>query len=229
MKLVVTAATGHLGGAIVNALLNHPSKPEVIGTTCNPEKIESTDIEFRRADYGDKSSYTKALKGVDAVLLVSGMDDPSKRVHQHRNVIEAAVENGVQKIVYTSIVGDEQNAGFAPVVASNRQTESDIRESGLNWSIGRNGIYIEPDIEYVDNYVATGKIANCGGDGKCGYTTREEFGFAYVEMILSEAHNSQTYNLTGPAISQQELADYFNWGFGLNLAYESMTVETYRR
>ncbi len=228
MKIAVTAATGHLGRAIVNALLNHPAKPEVIGVTRNPEKIESPKIEYRKGDYGDKSSYIKALEAVDAVLLVSGMDDPSKRVQQHRNVIEAAIENGVKKIVYTSIVGNAQKAGFSPVVASNRQTEMDVQESGLNWSIGRNGLYIEPDIEYVNNYLAAGKIANCGGDGKCGYTTREALGFAYASMLLGDEHNGQTYNLTGPAITQQELTDLFNTVFGLNLKYESMTVEDYR-
>ena len=28
-----------------------------------------------------------ALKGIDSVLLISGMDDPQKRIQQHRNVI----------------------------------------------------------------------------------------------------------------------------------------------
>lgn len=61
------------------------------------------------------------------------MDNPQKRIQQHRNVIEAAKENGVQKIVYTSIVGDEVETAFSPIIKSNRQTENDVRESGLNW------------------------------------------------------------------------------------------------
>jgi NAD(P)H dehydrogenase (quinone) len=58
------------------------------------------------------------------------------------------------------------------VVQSNRQTEADVRASGLAWVIGRNGIYIEPDVEYIDRYRAAGAVANCAGDGRCGYTTR---------------------------------------------------------
>lgn len=100
------------------------------------------------------------------------MDAPDDRVQQHRNVIDAAKAGGVAKIVYTSIQGAEEGTAFSPVVRSNRQTEADIRDSGLAWAFGRNGIYIEPDVEYLDSYRVRGEIANCAGDGKCGYTTR---------------------------------------------------------
>ncbi len=228
MKIAVTAATGNLGGAIVKSLLKHPSHPKVIGISRNPSKISQPIIEYRMGDYSDKSSYQTAFKDIDAVLLVSGMDEPSKRVQQHRNVIEAAIESGVKKIVYTSIVGNAQEAGFSPVVSSNRKTEADIKQSGLKWCIGRNGLYIEPDIEYVENYISAGKISNCAGDGKCGYTTRDELGFAYSEMLLGEQHNGQTYNLVGPTITQQDLVDLFNQHFNLDLTYNSMSVEAYQ-
>jgi NAD(P)H dehydrogenase (quinone) len=45
-------------------------------------------------------------------------------------------------------------------VRSNRQTEEDVKASGLEWVIGRNGIYIEPDVEYAPKYVERGEIAN---------------------------------------------------------------------
>ena len=40
--------------------------------------------------------------------------------------------------------------------------------------IGRSGIHIEPDVEYIDSYRKAGEIANRAGDGKCGHTTRPE-------------------------------------------------------
>lgn len=106
------------------------------------------------------------------MLLVSGMDAPDKRIGKHRNVINAAKAAGVAKIVYTSVQGAEENTAFSPVIQSNRQTEQDIKDSGLDYVIGRNGIYIEPDVEYIDSYRKLGKIYNCAGEGKCGYTTR---------------------------------------------------------
>lgn len=124
--------------------------------------------------------------------------------------------------------GAEENTGFSPVVQSNRQTEKDVISSGLDWVVGRNGIYVEPDIEYIENYIKAGGIFNCAEDGRCGYTSRNELAYAYARMLTEDKHNGHTYNLHGEAITQQQLAEYFNSAFGTNLIYKSMTVEAYR-
>ncbi|CAZ98775.1 SDR family oxidoreductase [Zobellia galactanivorans] len=227
MTIAVTSASGQLGASIVRQLINEIGKENVIGIARTPEKATHLGVEVRKGDYNSRQDFDAALKGIDTVLLVSGMDDPKKRIQQHRNVIEAAKQNGVQKIVYTSIVGDEANTAFSPVVKSNRQTEEDIKESGLEWAIGRNGIYIEPDLEYIDHYAKDGEIRNCAGEGKCGYTSRGELAYAYAQMLLDNKHNGHVYNLVGEAITQAKLADLINEVYGLNLKFNSVSVAEY--
>ena len=227
MTIAVNAASGQLGSAIIRALLQMTDEP-IVGLARSPEKASGLGIEIRPGDYADREQLTASLAGVDTLLLVSGMADPDERIGQHRNVIEAARSSGVKKIVYTSIQGVESGTAFSSVVQSNRQTEADIRASGLDWAIGRNGIYIEPDIDYLDHYRKSGAIANCAGDGKCGYTTRDELAFAYAKMLLEPAHQGQTYRLHGEPISQAELAAYFNRAFGTELHYQPMSVADYR-
>ncbi len=135
----------------------------------------------------------------------------------------------MQKIVYTSVQGAEENTAFSPVVQSNRQTEEDMRNSSLDWAIGRNGIYIEPDVEYIETYKKVGGISNCAGDGKCGYTTRPELAYAYAKLLTEDKHNAQTYNLHGEAVTQQQLVEYLNSAFGTALTYTPLTVEEYRQ
>lgn len=229
MKIAVTSASGQLGTAVVKQLIKEIGKEKVIGIARTPEKAKHLGVEIRKGDYNNRQDFDKALQGVDAVLLVSGMDDPKKRIEQHRNVIEAAKQNGVQKIVYTSIVGDENKTAFSPVVQSNRESEKDVRASGLEWVIGRNGIYIEPDLEYIDNYVEEGEIRNCAGDGRCAYTSREELGYAYVQILLNAKHNGQVYKLVGEAITQAELAGIINQVYHTNLTYNSVSVEAYEQ
>ena len=228
MKIAITAANGHLGTAIVRATVALLDKENVVGLARTPEKAADLGIEIRAGDYDDKSVLEKSLRSVDTLLLVSGMDAPEKRIEQHRNVIQAAQDCGVKKIVYTSVQGAEEDTAFSPIVQSNRQTEQDVINSGLEWVIGRNGIYIEPDIEYIDAYKEAGGIFNCAGDGKCGYTTRPELAYAYARMLTEDKHNAQTYNLHGEAISQYQLADYLSFAFGTTLTYTPMTVEEYR-
>lgn len=229
MKIAVTAASGQLGKEIVKATIALLTRDNVIGLARTPDKAKNLGVEIRPGDYNDKNVLEESLRSVDTLLLVSGMDDPKKRIVQHRNVIQAAQNSGVKKIVYTSVQGADENTAFSPIIQSNRQTEQDIRSSGLDWVIGRNGIYIEPDIEYIETYKESGGIFNCAGDGKCGYTTRPELAYAYARMLTEDKHNSQIYNLHGEAITQYQLAEYLNSAFGTDLTYTPMSVEEYRK
>ncbi len=228
MKIAVTAASGQLGGAIVYALVTLISKENAVALARTPEKAKHLGVEVRRGDYENRAELQASLQSVDTLLIVSGMDAPDKRIDQHRNVISAAKEAGVKKIVYTSVQGAEQGTAFSPVIQSNRQTEQDVRESGLEWVIGRNGIYIEPDIEYVESYKKLGVIVNCAGNGKCGYTTRDELAYAYAKMLTEDKHNGQTYNLNGESLSQYQLADFISTAFDTQLEYQPMSVAEYR-
>ncbi|WP_166425556.1 SDR family oxidoreductase [Paraglaciecola sp. 20A4] len=228
MKIAITAASGHLGSEVVKATIALLKKEDVIGLARTPDKAKHLGIEVRLGDYNDKRGLEKSLQSVDTLLLISGMDAPDKRIVQHRNVIQAAKHAGVKKIVYTSIQGAEENTAFSPVVQSNRQTEMDITSSGMDWVIGRNGIYIEPDIEYIESYKKAGGIFNCAGNGRCGYTSRAELAYAYAKMLTEDKHNAQTYNLHGQALTQYQLAEYLNRAFGAQLAYTPVTVEEYR-
>ena len=227
MKVAVTTASGQLGGAIVLQLIEKVGKENVVGIARTPSKAEHLGVEIRKGDYNSEEEFIEALQHIDVVMLVSGMDHPDKRIGQHRNVINAAKKAGVGKIVYSSIIGADGRSTFDAIVQSNRQTEHDIKESGLEWSIGRNGLYIEPDVEYIENYKKDGKIMNCAGDGRCSYTTREELAYAYTQLIMSENRNGKVFNLAGETMTQSQLTAYLNKAFDIALKYEAMTPEAY--
>lgn len=228
VRTAVTAASGKLGGEIVSATVAMLGSENVVGLARTPSRAAHLGVEIRKGDYENRDELAESLQDVGCLLLVSGMDDPSKRVEQHRNVIQAAKASGVTKLVYTSVQGAEHGTAFSPIIQSNRQTEEDIRNSGLDWAIGRNGIYIEPDVEYIETYKERGEIANCAAEGKCGYTTRPELAYAYARMLVEPKHSCQTYNLHGAPITQRQLAEYLNRTFGTSLVYRSMSVEEYR-
>jgi len=227
MKIAVTTATGQLGSAIIKQLIDDLGKDHVIGIARTPYKAEYLDIEVRKGDYNSKQDFELSLQEIDTLLIVSGMDDPQIRIQQHRNIIEAAKIAGVKKLVYTSIIGDKDKTAFSPVIQSNRQTEQDIQKSGLDWVIGRNGLYIDPDLEYIDNYVDDGGISNCAGEGLCAYTNRNELAYAYTKMLTEDKHNGHFYNLVGEPITQGQLADYINQIYETQLTYRTVSVEDY--
>ena len=226
MTIAVTAVSGQLGRAVVDALTRLDPAQTVVGLARTPTRVEG--IEVRPGDYSTVDQLATSLEGVATLLLVSGNEQPEKRVQQHRNVLAAARAAGVGKVVYTSVQGAEEGTAFSPVVQSNRQSEADVRGSGMDWVIGRNGIYIEPDLESIDDYVAAGEVANCAGDAACGYTTRTELADAYARMLTQSAHDGRTYKLHGEPLTQAQLVELLNSAFETQLVYRSMTVEEYR-
>ena len=229
MKYAVTLASGQLGGTIIKKLTSQVGAENVIGIARTPAKAAHLGVEIRKGDYNVKADFDSALKGVDRLLIVSNTGDPEVRKEQHRNIVQAAEEACVSKIVYVSIVGETADTSFAPIVASNRVTENDVQTSGLVWAIGRNGIYIEPDLEYVDEYVKRGSIFNCAGDGKCAYICRSELADAYACLLIQDKDSlmGKIHNLTGSSISQSELVDAINKGFSKELVFQRMTVDEY--
>ncbi|MEM6926877.1 MAG: NAD(P)H-binding protein [Myxococcota bacterium] len=228
MKLAVTAASGQLGGAIARQIIADLGSDQVVALARTPEKAASLGVETRPGDYGDRAALEASLAGVDVVVLISGNGNPEARIPLHRNVIAAAKAAGVRKLVYTSVLGSEEGSAFSPIVQSNRQTEADVRDSGLQWSIGRNGLYIEPDLEYASTYAEQRAITNSAGDGRCAYTTRAELAVAYSAMVRDDRHDGQTYALTGQPITQAQLAALFREHFGMDVRYVAQSVDAYR-
>jgi NAD(P)H dehydrogenase (quinone) len=140
----------------------------------------------------------------------------------------AAERVGVKRLVLAGIVVAESGGGFNPVQQVSIATEEYLKRSSLEWGIGQNGIYIEPDLEYIDNYRKAEKIANCAADGHCAYTCRPELALAYAQMLTKRTHLGETYVLAGQPITQEELAAAINEVFGTDLRYESLSVDECR-
>ncbi len=223
MTIAITAANGGLGAAVVREAVRQVGVASVIAVARTPDKVRApAGVEVRAGDYDNRAQLTEAFTGVDTVLLVSSNAKPEDRPAQHGNVIEAAKAAGVRKLVYTGIAV----LGESPITRVSKQTEDMLKSSGLAWVIGRNGLYIEPDLEYVDNYVKEG-FTNCAGEGRCAYTSRDELAVAYVRLLTDAAHEGRTCNLAGPAITQAELADVINRVWGTDLVFRDVSPEEY--
>ena len=227
MKTAITSANGQLGSAIIKELKKHMDASEIIGISRSKKNTQALSVQTRQADYNNKESYLLALKDVEVLVLISGNDLPENRIIQHKNVINAAKEAGVRKIIYTSIYGEACESSFDPILNSNRQTEQHIKHSGLQWIIGRNGLYLDADLDALEDYKETGYITNSAQNGKCAYTSRAELAYAYSQLILQDKHNGKILNLCGEAISQDQLARCFNEVFHISLSYKSLSVNAY--
>lgn len=226
MKIGVTAASGQLGTLILQELISTIGAANVVGIARDTDKISISGIETRSADYADASTWPEALEGIDTVVLVSSPMGPYDRVQMHWNVIEGGALCGVRKMLYTSVIGNGKEAGtlYAPVAEVNRQAEKHLQDSGMDWVIPRNGLYMDIDIGHILNADKSGGVfRNNAGDGRCGYISRDELAFATAKLVLDESANGKIFNLVGECHTQQELVDAVNEVCGTNVRYDAIS------
>jgi uncharacterized protein YbjT (DUF2867 family) len=117
MRVLVTGATGYIGGRLVPSLLERGH--EVVCAARTPAKLDArpwrSDVEVARVDVLDRSSLDAAMTGVDAVYhLVHSMDGQDSFAERDRraaaNVRDAATVAGVGRIVYLGGLGRADDA-----------------------------------------------------------------------------------------------------------------------
>ena len=109
MKILVTGGGGFLGKAIVKRLLERGDRVRSFSRGDYPE-LRDLGAETHRGDLVDKSAVLAAVDGCGAVFHVAAKPGiwgdyrvyHAANVRGTRNVIEACLESGVSKLVYTS-------------------------------------------------------------------------------------------------------------------------------
>lgn len=229
MRIAVTAASGRLGTEVLKQLIACRSPADVVAIARDPDRVQVRDAEVRSGDYLSRSAMAAALAGIDTVVMISApVAGGGDRLVMHQNVIDAAVDAGVRKLIYTSVIGNEraEQTLFAAFQAINRQTEAALLQSGLEWIVARNGLYLDLDLMHIRHAALwDGVYRNNGGAGRCGYISIAELGAALAVLATSDACNGQTLNLIGDVHTQAELVAFANHVYGIQVRYEPISLE----
>ncbi|WP_342118200.1 SDR family oxidoreductase [Pseudoduganella sp. OTU4001] len=185
--IVVTGASGALGQMVVQGLLDKVPAQQIVAAVRDPAKaahLAARGVQVRQADYDDPASLDAALAGAEKVLLVSS-NAVGQRLPQHLNVIAAARRAGVRLLAYTSIL----HADRSPLALADEHvaTEAAIRDSGLPYSLLRNGWYFENFNTRIAGAAQRGEVAGCAGEGRISAAARADYAAAAVAVLTSDA------------------------------------------
>ncbi len=118
-------------------------------------------------------------------------------MQEHRNVIDAAVNVGVSNIAYTSRSLKNQSTLANELMIEHFETEDYIKESGLNYTIFRNALYMDVIPLFVGKQVFETGIFQPAGDGKVAFALRREMGEGIANVLFNEDFINKTYQFTG--------------------------------
>lgn len=225
MKIGVTGATGQLGRLVVESLKSKVSAETIVALVRNPEKAADLGIEARAFDYTQAENLVASLRGIDKLLLISG-NEVGQRLPQHLAVIDAAKQAGVKQLFYTSILhADSSPLGLA---TEHLATEVAIKESGLTYTILRNGWYTENYTGSAKGAIGAGAFIGNAGEGKIASAARVDYAEAAAVVLAGEGHEGKTYELAGDeAYTLTELAAEISKQSGKTIPYNNLTEAEY--
>ncbi len=227
-RYLVTAATGQLGRLVVAELLQRVPAAELAVAVRDPAKaadFTAQGVSVRQADYTDPASLEAAFAGIERVLLISS-NAVGQRREQHRQAIDAARRAGVGYVAYTSLLrADTSPLGLG---VEHRDTEAALRESGLAYSLLRNGWYTENLTGSAKHEVESGVRAGSAGQGRFSTGSRADYAAA-AAIVLTSAQPAQVYELAGDdSFTLEEYAATLSRLSGKPVRYQDMPEAEYR-
>ncbi|AEF53074.1 SDR family oxidoreductase [Marinomonas posidonica] len=227
--ILVTGATGQLGNLIVNNLIKRGTPAnQIVAAVRSPEKAQALadqGVVVRKADYSDPASLDAAFDGVKRVMLVSS-SEVGQRFPQHKNVIHAAQQAGVELLAYTSIMRAQESP--LALAEEHIQTEKALIASGMPFVLLRNGWYSENYTGSIGMALEHGAVLGSAGEGKYATATRQDYAEAAAVVITADNQAGKIYELAGDqAFTLAEYAAAISEVTGKTVVYQDLPAEEY--
>ncbi len=227
MKIGITGATGQLGKLVVEQLKSKVGKDSIVALVRTPEKANELGVDIRSFDYNNPEGLTEQLKGIDRLLLISA-NEIGQRVRQHKNVIDAAKNAGIKWLVYTSLLhADSTTINLA---GEHLETEKLLKDSGIDYTILRNGWYTENYTGSIEGAIAGGAFIGSAGSGKISSAARVDYAEAAAVVLSYESYKGKVFELAGDeAYTLSDLADEISKQTGKDIPYKNLPEAEYAK
>ncbi|WP_428413277.1 SDR family oxidoreductase [Pararhizobium sp.] len=230
MTILVTGATGNVGGQVIQYLVD--SGADVRALVRDPSKANfSAGVAVAKGDFLDVDSLRSAFDGVSTLFLLNAVaPDEFTQALIALNVARSA---GIERIVYLSVIHPDVYVNV-PHFAGKFGVERMIEQMGMNATILRPAYFIQNDLTIKDVITGYGVYPMPVGDkGLAMIDVRDIAEIAAIELLRRERAAqplpTNRINLIGPytltgtdiaAIWSDVLGRQINYGGGDTAAFE---------
>jgi len=235
-KVLVAGATGYLGGEICRQLILKNRKVKgLVRSTSDANKVaqlKESGVETILGDLKDKVSLENALHGVSAIIstvssTLSRQEGDSLQTVDDEgqiNLIDAAVNAGVNQLIYISIC----ELGECPLQTAKRNVEKHLAESGLNYTILQPTYFMEVWLSPVLGFDYPNAKATIYGEGnnKISWIAIKDVASFAVAALDNPAAANKIIELGGPeALSPLEAVNIFETTKGTKFVLQFVPEE----
>lgn len=213
MTILVTGATGNVGGPLVEQLLAAGEKVRAL--TRDPAKAELPEgAEVVAGNLADTASLSAAFDGVSAAHLISFNAADFSPLTNGADIVDLAKKAGVRKI--TVLKGDVQKSPL----------EEAVEAGGLEWT------HLAP-VEFMSNTFGWAESVRTEGVVREGFANMRsamiheaDIASVAATALTSDGHAGQVYWLTGPeALTPPERVHTISEVLGREVRFVELTQD----
>lgn len=195
----------------------------VLESKAKAEKARAAGVDAVVLDFAKPETLRPAMAGVDAVFLLGS--GGARQVERELNVVNAARDAGVKKLVKLSVWGAaEESYSFAKL---HRAVERAVEASGLAWTFLRANGFMQNFVNHMAGTIkGQGAIYQPAADTRISHVDVRDIARVAVRALTASGHEGKAYDLSGPqAFSYGEAADILSRVLDRKIAYVALTDE----
>ncbi|MBN2048394.1 MAG: SDR family oxidoreductase [Anaerolineaceae bacterium] len=218
--IFITGATGNVGAPIVQLLAerNLPVRAALSSSDGNspfPANVET--VPFR---FGQPETYAPAFTGVKKLFLMRPPAISDVKTYLFP-AIDAAIEVGVEHIVFLSLLGIDRTP-FVP----HYHVEEYLKASEIDYTFLRPSFFMQnlntthrAEIRQQDELIVP------VGRGKLSWIDTRDIAQVAVTVLTQPAHDNQIYQLTGPeSLDYEQVAARLSTALGRKIEYNHPSI-----
>ncbi len=227
MKTLIIGSTGKTGLHIIKEFLQKEGLENLVAAARDPEKarhlIGNSEIEIRRFDYNDSTTWNGLLKNIKQVYLIAPPKG-EKALFQGMQLIHMMKEAHIKKIIFLS----GRTTGDIPDSILNKM-EKMVQESGITYCIIRPGWFMQNFVNWFRvNIAEEDAIFLPASNSISAFIDIKNIAEVVYVLFHSKKWNNEVIPLTGSELlSHYEVASILSEVLERKIAYMPLPDSEY--
>jgi len=226
-KLLITGATGQVGGKIINYLLSQNDIKVIaaVRTQAKAASFQSKGIATVILDFDDDSTHLSALEGIDRLFMMTGYT--VDMLLQSKVLLDNAKKAQIKHVVHLGACGpDDTTVGHW---AWHQLVERYIEWAGFSFTHLRPQDFMQNLLSYGNKKAINNGVINAYVDrASMSWVDVDDLAqVAALSLTYPEKHTGKTYRLGYDAKTFDELAALMTSIIGKPFRYEALSPEIF--